>query len=470
MNKKHIGVFTLAMINLVAIGSVKNWPTIAESGLSSIFYLILATLIFFLPTALVSAELATGWPKTGGIFIWVKEAFGHRWGFLAIWLLWIENVIWYPTILSYIAATIAYIFNPLWRENKPYIFCLSLIAFWLMTYLNLRGIKMSGKISSLGGILGNVIPSILIIVLGMGWFFSGKPLALTLSWDHFFPDMSQPHQWVIFTGVLLSLCGMEMSAVHAHDVENPQKNYPRAIFISMILIFILSILGVLSIAAVVPQEEISLTAGTMQAFGSFVELYHLKFLIPCMALLMVIGALSGLSTWIIGPSRGLLAAARHGDLPPFFRRINAQGSPYVLLITQGIIVSFLSLLFVFMQSVNSAYWILVVLVTQVYLVMYILMFAAAIKLRYQHPYVFRSYKIPGGLCGIWLVAGMGILSSLVTFIIGLFPPSQIPTSQSVFYWVFILSGVIFICLIPTLLRLFKKPHWHQKLEHEIGEN
>ena len=121
MSKKIISIFTLVMINLAAIGSIRNWPTIAETGLSSIFFYLLAALIFFLPTALVSAELATGWPKIGGIFIWVREAFGQRLGFLAIWLLWIENVIWYPTILSFIAATLAYIIDPAWGSNKTYI-------------------------------------------------------------------------------------------------------------------------------------------------------------------------------------------------------------------------------------------------------------------------------------------------------------------------------------------------------------
>ncbi len=84
---RSLSVFALAMINLAAIGSVKNWPVTAEYGFSSIFYLLLATLIFFIPVSLIARRLATGWPMTGGVFVWVKEAFGHRAGFLTIWLL-----------------------------------------------------------------------------------------------------------------------------------------------------------------------------------------------------------------------------------------------------------------------------------------------------------------------------------------------------------------------------------------------
>jgi len=469
MSKKHITVFTLAMINIAAIGSVKNWPTIAEYGFSSLFYFLLGALVFFLPTALVAAELATGWPKIGGIFVWVKEAFGHRLGFLAIWLLWIENVIWYPTMLTFIAATVAYIFDPAWGTNKTYLLLVSLAAFWFMTFINLKGMKISGWVSTFGVIFGAFIPGIVIIALGWNWIFSGAPLQITFSLDSFIPNMSSPEQLVIFVGILLSLCGMEMSAVHARDVDDPQKNYPRATLITLILIVGLSILGVLSIASVIPQKDISLTAGSMQAFVTFVDAYQLHWLVPVMAFLIVVGALASLSTWIIGPSRGLLAAAQSGDLPRFCRKLNKNDMPVSLLILQAVIVTGLSFMFILMPTVNSAYWILSVMVAQVYLVMYVLMFAAAIKLRYKRPDIHRSYKIPGGKFGIWVVAGLGIVSAIFALIIGFFPPAQFPTGNIYFYVGFLLVGMVVICLAPTLILKFKKPHWDEKLEHEKDE-
>ncbi len=466
MNKKTITVFTLAMINMAAIGSVKNWPTIAEYGFSSLFYYLLAAIIFFIPTALVSAELATGWPKIGGIFVWVKEAFGHRMGFLAIWLLWVENVIWYPTVLTFIAATLAYLFDPALATNKTYLLLTSLIAFWIMTFVNLKGMKISGKISSFGVIFGTFIPAAVIIGLGCLWYFSGSPLQIQFNLNSFIPDLSSPEQLVIFTGVLLSFCGLEMSAIHARDVQNPQRNYPRATLMSVILILGLSILGVLAIASVVPQKDISLTAGSMQAFVAFVGAYNLSFLIPIMAFLVVIGALASLSTWIVGPSRGLLAAAQSGDLPPYFRQLNKHGMPLRLLILQALIVTVLSFMFLLMPTVNSAYWILAVMVAQVYLVMYLIMFAAAIKLRYKKPDVFRAYKIPGGKPGMWFVAGLGMLSSFLTLIIGFFPPAQFPTGNTTFYVGFLLLGMTLFCSAPALILRFKKPSWSVKLEHE----
>lgn len=463
---RTLSVFTLAMINVAAIGSVKNWPVTAEYGFSSIFYLVFGALIFFLPVSLVSAELATGWPKIGGVFVWVKEAFGHRTGFLAIWLQWIENVFWYPTILSFIAATIAYIFDPALASNNLYTMSVVLITFWAATIANLFGMRASGWISSTSVVLGTFIPGGLLILLGILWFFSGNPLQITFSWDSLIPNMGSVDQLVFFTGVILTLCGMEMSAVHARDALNPQRDYPRAILLSAVIIIGMSILGVLAIASVIPQKQLSLIAGPMQAFSYFVTAYHLEWVTPLIAALVALGAFGSVSTWVVGPPRGLLAAARDGDLPPYFRAVNSRSMPSRLLIAQALIVTLISLVFVFMPTVNSAFWILFVITAQLYLVMYLLMFAAAIKLRYKKPNVIRAYKVPGGNLGMWLVAGLGIISSAFAMVIGFFPPSQIETGNVGLYELVLFGGVILGCIAPSLILLFQKPSWKQQLTHE----
>lgn len=462
---RTLSVFTLAMINVAAIGSVKNWPLIAEYGFSAIFFYLLAALVFFLPISLVSAELATGWPKLGGIYVWVKEAFGHRTGFLAIWLLWFENVIWYPTVLSFVAATIAYIFDPELAQSRLYTGAMILILYWLATLANLRGMRFSSWISTVSVICGTFLPGALIIGLGIAWFYSGKPLQISFNTESLFPNMGSLQPWIIFTGVLLTLAGMEMSAIHARDVKNPQRDYPRAILLSFLLIVGLTLLGVLSIASVIPHEKISLVAGSLQAFSIFVESSQLSFLTPYIAVCIAIGALGAVSTWVIGPTRGLLAAAQYGDLPSFFTKVNKNGMPSSLLICQGAIVSFLSLLFVLMPTVNAAFWTLTVLVSLLYLIIYILMFAAAIKLRYKRPEVERSYKVPFGKAGIWFIAGTGILSSIFSFIVGFFPPAVFTKGglfgSPVFYVSFLIAGVLIVCISPFIILSFKKPSWKE---------
>jgi len=80
-SRRSLSVFSLIMINIIAIDSLRNIPAAAEYGFSILFYYAVAATTFFIPSALVSAELATGWPKTGGVYIWVREAFGPHWGF-----------------------------------------------------------------------------------------------------------------------------------------------------------------------------------------------------------------------------------------------------------------------------------------------------------------------------------------------------------------------------------------------------
>jgi putative glutamate/gamma-aminobutyrate antiporter len=448
------------MINVAAICSVKNWPLSAGYGFASLFFYLLGALLFFLPVSLVSAELATGWPERGGIFVWVKEALGHKWGFLAIWLLWIENVVWYPTILTFIGATFAYSFNPALSDDTLYMFSVIFLAFWGATLINTKGMKVSGFISSFGAIVGTIVPGLLIIALGMGWFFSGKPLQINFGLKDFFPNLTNINQLVYLAGVILGFAGMEMSAVHARDVVKPQKNYPRAILLSALIIVGLSALGTLAIAAVVPQGKISLVSGSMEALKIFLDHYNMSWSLPILSMMIAFGALGQMSTWIVGPSRGLLAAAQSGELPPFLHKENRNGMPVNLLVIQGMIVSFLSCVFLFMPNVNSSFWILLVLVSQLYLVMYLLMFISAVVLRYKKDHVARHYRVPFGNIGMWLVASLGFLVSLATMVIGFIPPANLDTGNIVFYEAFLLIGTVGLCIVPFVILRFKKPSWN----------
>jgi glutamate:GABA antiporter len=311
-------------------------------------------------------------------------------------------------------------------------------------------------------------PGIFIILLGAIWYFSGSPLEVDFSLQSLIPKMDNLPQLVLFAGVLISLAGMEMSAVHARDVEHPRKDYPKAILYSALIILGLSIPGVLSIAMVVPQSEISLMAGSLQAIDLFMQKYSLSILVPLMAFFITIGSIASVSTWTVGPIKSLLAAAQVGDLPPTFRRLNKSAMPIPLMILQAVVVSLISLLFVFFPTLNEAFWFLVAMVTELYLVMYLLMFAAAVKLRYKRPDVERPYKIPGGNFGMWLVSGIGILSSLFTIFIGILPPGHFKIASATGYVAAMVIGVVLFCLGPSIILLFKKKEWEKPLKHETS--
>lgn len=459
-NKRVLGVFTLTMINVCAIQSLRNLPLMAEIGLASVFFYIIAGCFFFVPCALVSAELATGWPSTGGVYTWVKEAYDDRMGFVAIWLQWIENVIWYPTVLSFTAATIAYLFDPELANNKLYILAMILSVYWICTIIDSLGMKISGFFSSVGVIIGTIMPAIVIIILGIIWILNDNPLQIQFNFRDIFPDISNIQNIVFLVGVKLALSGMEMSAVHAKEVRNPQRDYPRAIFLSALIILATSIFGSLAISIVVPKNEISLVAGIMQAFSAFFAAYNVSWMTPIAAALIAFGAIATVSTWIVGPSKGLFQTSHEGHLPPFFHKRNRFGMPIMIMLTQGLIVSFLSFAFLFMPSVSSTYWLLVDLTAILYLIMYVVMFMSAIKLRYLKPKVKRAYRVPGGKTwGMNIVAGVGIISSLFAIVVGFIPPANLDPA---FYFRFELSliiGVLVMVLLPLIIYANQKDHW-----------
>lgn len=459
--KKTLTASTIALINVCAICNIKNFPLLAEYGLSIILFLALSAAFFFIPVALVSAELASGWPERG-IYTWVKAALGPRLGFLAIWLEWIENVIWYPTILSFIASTFAYIINPELANSKLYVLGAILITFWSMTFVNFLGMRVSGWISSITALFGTIIPIVLIIFMGAIWALAGHPIQIDFSWKAVVPDLSSINQLVLLSGVLLGLAGMEMSAVHAKEVRNPQRDYPRGIFLSAILILIFSTLGALAIAAIVPNSKIQLASGGMEAFRYLFNAFNMPWAMPVIAAITTFGALGMMSTWIVGPSRGLFATAEHGDLPPIFHKANKHGMPTNILITQAIIVTVLSLVFLFMPSVNSSYWALVALASLLYMLMYILMFIAGLILRHRHPNTPRLYKVPGGKAGIWVISVFGILGSAFGVVISFFPPSQIDTGSLITLEVFLIGATAIFCAAPFLIFASRKPHWLKK--------
>lgn len=458
--RRFLNVFLLALLNLAIMTSLRNLPLVAEYGLSSLVLYCIVALLFLFPSALVSAELATGWTRTGGVYIWVREAFGPRWGFFAIWMQWVHNVTWYPAIMSFVATTLAFIFSPELAENKIYVLAVVLGGFWGMTIINLLGLKISSWFSAFCVIVGTIIPGFIILYLGISWIAKGNPSQIVFSWDSLIPRFNGINDLVFLAGLFLAFSGLEVNAAHAREIQDPKKNYPRAILLSAVLSFILLSLGSISIGVVIPRSDISLVAGLMDAFKLLLAPYNLGFLIPVIAIMIVLGAVGEINAWIIGPVRGLFATSKHGDLPPMFQKQNKKAIPYNLLIFQGLIVTAASFVILFMPSTSGAFWILSALSVQIYLVMYAFMFLAAIRLRYTHPHVDRPYRIPHKHHGMWLVAGVGFLATIFAFFLAFVPPSQLKIGNVFFYESYLIIGLGTMIAIPLLIFQFRKPQWH----------
>ena len=171
------------------------------------------------------------------------------------------------------------------------------------------------------------------------------------------------------------------------------------------------------------------------------------------SLLIAFGVLAGVMSWISGPSRGLLWTAKEGQLPEFMKKTNKNGVQVNILVIQGCIVSVLSSLYIVMKDVSVAFFLLSALTIGLYLIMYMMMYAAGIRLRYTQPDLPRSYRVPGGKAGMWCIGGGGFLAVLFAFTVTFFPPSQLPVGSPALYTGLVVAGTVVFLAIPIVISI-----------------
>lgn len=453
-------MFTLSMISIAAVLSVRNYPSMAEEGWSMILWYFIGSFFFLLPLALVAAELASAWPQEGGVYAWVKEAFGIKSGFMSIWAVFVENIPWYPTVLSFMAVTIAYIFNPSLANNHIFVGSVMLGLWWGLTFLNFLGPNLAARFSSLGTILGSILPSFVLVTLGIAWLALGKPSQLpAFGLEKILPETLNAGILVYASSIILMFAGVEMSGYYASHVDNPQRKYPRAMFLATLLIFLLSVFGTLPIAVVVPADQISLTGGVIQVMDTIFTSLGMQWATPIMAVFLVLGGIALMSTWMLGPLTSMAPISRAGFLPPFFRKQNRHHSPVGPLLVQGVLSTILILAMVLIPNINTAYWILTSFTTMLLTLYYLPVFAAVIKLRYTQPDTPRPFKIWGGTAGIWIISGVGFLATAFAGVMALSKPTGISMFTEMEYLLVMVCGTV-IWMIPYLLfRWFRRPEW-----------
>ena len=451
--KKAISWTTMAILTATAVASVRGLPAMAVYGWGSIGLYIIPAILFMVPIALVAAELASGWK--GGVFVWVKEAYGDRIGFSAIWQQWIQNVVWYPAQLAFFASALAYVFDPALANNGVFTGAVILVVYWLSTLIAFRGVEAFAAVGSKGFIAGTIIPAAGLVIFALLFMMKGGQSDLTpVSQAQFLPTFTGIASIVLIVSNFLSYAGMEMNAVHVNDMDNPGKNFPKAIGLATIVILLVFIFPTLAISVGVPSSSINLTQGVLQAFDVFFSYLGIPWGTTVMALLIVVGILASVVTWIPGPSRGLLMVGKEGYLPVALQKTNKQGMQVNIMIVQGIIVTVLALLFALSSSVQSVFWIFSAMAVQLYLIMYMIMFLAAMRLRKTKPDVERGFKTPA----MSLVGWVGFFASLAAFLIGFVEPSGNSFPQTT-YALILVAGIVVLGCGPFILYALRKPSW-----------
>ncbi|MDE6555819.1 MAG: amino acid permease [Duncaniella sp.] len=461
-----MGVFTLIIMNIVAVVSLRGLPAEAEYGVSSAFYYIFAAIVFLIPVSLVAAELAAMFPyQQGGMFRWVGEAYGDKAGFLGIWLQWAESTIWYPTVLTFGAVSLAFIgmdhlYDAHLAANKYYTIAVVLAIYWIATFISMKGMGWVGKVSKIGGIVGTIIPVILLVICAVVYLATGGQSQM--NWHgHFIPDFSNLNNIVLAVSIFLFYAGMEMTGIHVRDIKNPTVNYPKAVIIGAIATVAIFILGTYSLGVIIPAKDINLVQSLLVGFDNYFSVLHIKWFAPIIAIALAFGVLAGVLTWVAGPSKGVFAVGQAGYLPKFFQKTNKNGVQKNILYVQGIIVTILAFVMVLMPSVQSFYQILSQLTCVLYLIAYMLMFASSIKLRYSMKKAPRPYRLGKTGNGImWLIGGVGFLGSALAFVFSFFPPAQIAMGSNAVWFSVLIIGTIFFVVLPFIILKFRKPSWN----------
>lgn len=443
------------MMTVGSVGYLGSAPATAVFGLASVFLYVVPAFVFLVPVALVAAELASGWD--GGVYNWVREGVSAPMGLVAVWCEFAQTIFYYPALLAYVAGTLAYVIRPSLAANGVYNAVVIIVLFWGGVLVSSRGIGLVAKLSSSGTLIGTLIPGAVLVALGIAYLLQGNHSAAPMTVHHLLPAWTGIASIVLVVNSFFTYAGIEVNAVHVDDLRNPGREFPRSIFLAMALVLAIFILPTLAIAWVIPAGRISFTVGVMQAFKDLFAHFGIGFAVPLVAVALAIGALAGMMSWLDGPSEGLLRIGREqGFLPPFFQQVNSKGIEIRILSGQAIVITIIALLYAFIPDVSRAYWIFAVMATQVYLIMYLLMFVAASRLRRtqaDHP---RGYRAP--LLGVLTVVG-GISSS-IALVIGFVAPSQFSHSNPLLYALLILGGLLVIGILPPLLldRL-RKPAW-----------
>ncbi|MGI2258155.1 amino acid permease [Shewanella sp. GXUN23E] len=460
---KHLSLFGFFALTATMVMTVYEYPTFASSGISLVFYLVVAGIFWFLPVALCAAEMATieGWDK-GGVYTWAGKSLGEKWGFANIFFQWFQITVGFVTMIYFILGALSYVLDWPALNNDPLVkFIGVMVIFWGLTLSQFGGTRMTAVISKFGFVVGIAIPALVLFGLTLGFFATGGISDMKLSMDAMLPDFTQLNTLVVFVSFILAYAGIEASASHANEMTNVKRDYPIAIILLVLLAIALNTIGGIAIGAVVPEASLGLSTGVIQGFeGLFGHFWQdTGWIVRIIAILIAFGVCAEVSAWVVGPSWGMLEAGKDGLLPARLAQTNSADVPVNFLIVQGLIVSVWAAVLTFGGSgANVSFFTAISLTVVIYVVGYIIFFVAYFKMVTCHQDLPRAFEIPGGHIAKLLVALSGLVISVLALGISFIPPAQLSSGNaaSEYLTILVLSFLITLCLPFVIYHVMRK--------------
>jgi amino acid transporter len=389
---------------ICTIVGVDTIASVAATGGEAFTWMVVFALIFFVPQALLFAELGTTFPQEGGPYMWTRLAFGHLAGAINNFLYWVTNPVWLGGVLAISAVTAFQVFFNGGKEFSSFwVYVIAIIFIWVGVLAAVLSFKVGKWITTAGAfarfaLLGWFTVSVVLYALDHGVHGLGAgSFGVTTS------------GFVGVVGVLLfNYVGFELPSSAGEEMKDPAKHVPFAILRSTIFAFLLYAVPILGILLVLPASSVT-------NFGGFVDAIQKVFSVYGPAA----GFTSGV-TWIMGSDRALAVSGYDGAAPRFLGVINARfGTPVRVNIMSGI---FSTLTFVLAQLLSngstSRFFVAVLGVTiSTTLVSYLLIYPALWKLRNKHPDLERPFKMP-----LYRVLTVVLMALLIASIVELILP------------------------------------------------
>ncbi len=467
----YISILALTLMNVSIIAGIGNDVQQAFYGLSAVTYFAIGAICFFIPTALVAAELASGWSNRGGIFRWVGEGLGKGWALTCLLILWFQTMISFGMGMPSYAATIMF-YTPMYDkavqfaqhpQHEVLIMTGFIILYWILTFIATKGVKAFSNVAKYGVLIGTFIPLAIMIILAIVWLCQGHTPAIPMTPKGLIPKWNGMSTLALAAGVFFSYTGIDTNAAHIKQLKHPEKDFTKATFITIILVFLIFVVGTVIIAMVVPENQLNVIYSLNTVFRELGATIGMPWLYMVLVWAGLCNVLANVITNMAGPSFMLGQAGGSGFLPKWFQEKNKHHMPAHLMYTQIAGMTIIAYLVKLIPNVEGFVILLTQTITILYMFYYILMFITFLRLRYDQPNRPRPFKVPGGKVGAWIVAGIGLISSVFGIVLAIYPPAQVKSEvgSPVTYVVIIcilVAVILAICFI--MYQLSKKhPEW-----------
>ncbi|HKE88725.1 MAG TPA: APC family permease [Gemmatimonadales bacterium] len=413
-----MGLRDVVLFNITAIVGLR-WLTTAASqfGLASLSVWVVAMLVFFIPSAIAVRELADIDPSSGGIYCWVDRAYGPRQAFVAGWLYWVNNLLYFPSLLVATAAIAAYAGGPRTASlgNDPgFIRIVSLVGLWIAVWLNVVGLRVGKWLQNLGGI-GTWIPALLFVLLAV-WGFAARGSATPIHVSGLVPTRFDFPSINLFATMTFAFAGLELAPTLGGEIHNAAATLRRGVVVSGFAIVAVYIIGTAAMIVALPANTVSVTNGMPQAAQALVERIGssgIGWLPIAIAILLTLGNLGGVGAWLAGSARLPFAAGVNDALPPAFAKLHPRWqTPYVSLILMGVLATIFIIASLANTTVKSAYLLLTQLTLILFFIPYVYIFVVYLKLRRQRT------------AGTLVLGLLGLVAVLLSIVLGFVPPAD----------------------------------------------